>query len=159
MYLKDTWPEGSGLMGRLGRELNKVARLLNGATGYDGAQVFLTEQGLAVYGGGGGGGGTWTGVLWFGNTQTVLESPESPLTGWDEESETVPTPYNGTVTGEYLVVSLRDGTYRFEDADGTWDDSDEQVFHVADIVDETAEREKGYRLNNHTQGDIHARIT
>lgn len=53
MRLKDNWPE-TGLLGRWGRWANQVSRIINGATGYDGAQVFVTDQGLQVYGGGGG---------------------------------------------------------------------------------------------------------
>lgn len=49
MHLKDSWPE-SGLLGGWGRWANQVSRLFNGATGYDGAQVFLAPQGLQVYG-------------------------------------------------------------------------------------------------------------
>lgn len=51
MLLRDTWPE-KGLFGRVGRELNTIARILNGAVGFDGAQVFVERSGLQVYGGG-----------------------------------------------------------------------------------------------------------
>lgn len=53
MLLRDNWPE-RGLIGPIGRELNKVAKILNGAVGFGGIQVFTELGGLEVYGGSGG---------------------------------------------------------------------------------------------------------
>ena len=94
--------------------------------------------------GDGGGGGRWTGIVWFGN-QIMTDYSQATDPDW-------PT----NITGEYLAVDLRDGSSRFVSA--TMDDVDhanEQVFWVADYDEEY----DTYRLNNHTQGDIHARIT
>jgi hypothetical protein len=92
--------------------------------------------------GGGGGGGVWSGTYWFGNSHTDV------LSGGDPE-------------GELLVVDLTDGTYRWADfADEDLDDATEQAFWVADrFEDEEEPPNVTYRLNNHTAGDIHARIT
>jgi hypothetical protein len=106
--------------------------------------------------------GGWTGVIWFGNTRTVVSSP---LVGWDSGGN-----YIGNIDGEYLIVNLRDGSYEFKDSatkgDGTLptdiDDAEEQIFRVANYVEAvTGEnaRDEGYRLSTATQGDIHARIT
>jgi hypothetical protein len=59
--LFDRWPE-KGLIGPIGKELNKIARKLNGLRGFDGIEVFDTPTGLHIYGGAGGGaddGGLW----------------------------------------------------------------------------------------------------
>ncbi|HMO52301.1 MAG TPA: hypothetical protein PKE26_11905 [Kiritimatiellia bacterium] len=49
LWLKDNWPE-KGLLGLIGREFNKIARLLNGIEGFGGIQVFRTPAGLQFYG-------------------------------------------------------------------------------------------------------------
>jgi len=85
-------------------------------------------------------GGRWTGILWYGNDITDF----SAMSGWPAD----------VVDGKYLVVNLLDGTTSWTDDLGTLDDSNEQAFWVADEVSTGV-----YRLNNHTQGDIHARIT
>jgi hypothetical protein len=94
-----------------------------------------------------GGGGRWTGVVFFGNEITQDYSDNE---NWPDN-----------VDGELVVVNLRDGTPRYADWDDEdWDDAEEQIFWVADKVEDEAEPPNvSYRLNRHTQGDIHARIT
>lgn len=133
------------------------AKEWNDAKDAEKTEVRLMDQ--AAFGGGG---GTWTGVVWFGNDRTVVASPEN-LCRWADTEPPPPAAYIGVVSEEYLVVDLRDGSYRFEgNDDGTppdVDDATEQIFHVAEYVEATDEREAGYRLIANTQGDIHARIT
>lgn len=80
MHLKENWPE-SGLLGAWGRWANQISRLFNGATGYDGAQVFLSDRGLEVYGSqGGDDGGCWARVYYVG-----ISAPGFALYDWVEQ--------------------------------------------------------------------------
>ena len=50
MTLKSNWPT-KGLFGKIGAFNNEVARLLNGAEGFNGVRVHKTHSGLQIYGG------------------------------------------------------------------------------------------------------------
>jgi hypothetical protein len=155
--------------------LNRIHDILWGMEVEGGRIIRIEDKKWKIIAeGGAAGGGRWTGIVWFGNSRIVVGAPEA-LTVWDEETSN-PVEWDGVVTGEYLVVNLRDGTYRFENGASPMTENDrgtvpgpsiinsaeEQVFHVADFVaaiTDAPTREAGYRLNRNTQGDIHARIT
>jgi hypothetical protein len=158
---------------------NRIHDILWGLSVEGGRIIRLEDKNWKIVVEGGPGGGRWTGVLWFGNERIVVGTPQT-LAVWDEETSN-PVQYAGVVTGEYLVVNLRgagDPIWRFENGADPMTEEDrgtvpsdedvdyavEQVFHVADyveelVVDSVVIRQAGYKLNRNTQGDIHARIT
>lgn len=135
------WHRGDRLLARRLQEMaDEIRASRTWHVSGSGVRYAQSARGHALYVNGGLG-GVWTGVIWFGNSRTDL----SETAGWPDS----------VVTGEYLLVNLRDGSYSFTDdyvVDA--DDTLEQVFHVA-----TSDGSGGYTLNTHTQGDIHARIT
>jgi len=49
MRLRDNWPE-KGLLGKIGRELNIIAKQLNGMVGFNGIEVRRTTSGINIFG-------------------------------------------------------------------------------------------------------------
>lgn len=133
------WKGDNGLE-QIAETLDAICRMINGIDVVQRGSVFIDKDHIHFRIDDPG--SKWSRVYWFGNDRYDLTDTE--------------------ITGRYLIIDLLDGSHSFTDAVDELDNTQEQAFHVADAIygnPDDSEEITGYKLNSHTQGDIHARIT